>query len=103
MIKSDHSIEFKVDMSKFEEILKELCSYFPDNISFSDLVSIVKLGFELDGKAAMWTNNTQRAVFKPLNFLLELLPAVRTGKLTFSAFKGILEAKSEVRLKTYHN
>ena len=90
-----NTASFKVDMSKFEEMLKELCPYFPDNISFLDLVGAVKLGFELDGKATMWANNTQRAVFKPLDFLLELLPAIR-GELTFSAFKDILEAKREL-------
>ncbi len=85
------TIEIKVDTSKFVETVKELCPCFSDNISFSDLVSVVKLGFELDGKVAMWANNTQRAVFKPLDFLLEVLPAVRAGKLTFSAFEGILK------------
>ena len=91
MNKTSDPIEFEIDISKFEEILEEICPYFPDNISFSDLVSVVKLGFELDGKTTMWTNNTQRAVFKPLDFLLELLLAVRAGKLTFSAFEGILK------------
>jgi hypothetical protein len=103
MNKSTCSFELEVDTSKFETILKELCPCFPDDISFSDLVRLVKLGFELDATAAPRANGTQRAVFEPLDFLLELLPAVRAGKLTFGAFEGILETKSRIWNESDHD
>ena len=98
-------IELIVDTSKFEAILKELCPCFPDDIPFSDLVRVVKLGIVLKGEdnPTLGTNKSITAIVEPLDFLLELLPAVRAGELTFSAFESILEAKSRVWNESDHD
>ncbi len=96
-------IEIELDLSRFEAILKELCPCFPDKITFKSLSRATALGFELDGTSAMWTNGTPRAVFKPLGFMLKLLPTVRAGKLSFSDFKSILNAKRRIWDESNHN
>ena len=95
-------IELDLDISQFEETLKDLCPLFLDEIAFEELVRATALGFTFDGTRAMWTNGTPRAVFKPLDFLLNLLPALRAGELDFRTYKSILEAKVGVGDKSYH-
>ena len=96
-------IELDVDVSQFEETLKDLRPLFSDEITVEELARATALGIIVDATGeTIGANGHLKATCRLQDFLLELLPTLRAGELDFGTYKSILEAKVGVGDKSYH-
>lgn len=102
MFSQEKNTKIVIDLSEFKSIWKEFQTIYND-VHPSELIAVIKHGFELDGTIATRANNSDRAIFKSQGFFLKLLPAVRAGKISFSVLKNIIETESGIRFKIGHS
>ncbi len=99
-------VEVEVDTSRFESIVKEVFASFEGAVPFSELIPVLKSGFVLQAKPklklAPGAHHTMSATLEPLDSLAKLLPALRTGELSFGAFKDILGAEVGIGDEAHH-
>jgi hypothetical protein len=89
-------VEIALDASSLWNFLDSIADHIPPDISNEDLNRFLRSGLSLSAGPAQGTDGTLNlylAVFKPTDALLELLPALRTGELTFGALNDILNSK----------
>jgi len=97
--------EITVDPSSLLDLLDELVEIAPEvaGMGTAELNDFTKSAFYVHGQPAVGADGPHVAVWKPFKHYMQLLPALRAGEITFSAFEGILKAKAGIANDPRHN
>jgi len=99
--KEDKVSTIELDTSTLREHLDDVAEYVND-LPNEKLKQFIRNAFYFTLDPAGWTGNSARTVFKAEARYLDLLPALRTGDLSFDNLCDILAGKIGVRFESGH-